>query len=42
MLYVIFIHRKDPSNTGDIMSCPANLVENNKNLKIYNLKKLNN
>lgn len=37
MLNVIFIHRKDPMNTGDVMSCPANLMENNENLKIYDI-----
>lgn len=37
MLNVIFIHRKDPMNTGDIMSCPANLMEDNENLKIYDI-----
>jgi hypothetical protein len=24
-------------NTGDIMSCPANLMENNENLRIYDI-----
>jgi hypothetical protein len=37
MLNVIFIYRKDPMKTGDIMSCPANLMENNENLRIYDI-----